>query len=70
MPRYRVTNRVTKETTEVEAPFAQVACERLGWMIGNCHVECIREGPFSDISQKGLKIHIEKVHKKVRRGRR
>lgn len=70
MPRYRVTNRVTKETQEVEAPYAQVACERLGWMIGNCYVRCVREGPFSDIGQKGLKIHTGKVHKKVRRGRR
>ncbi|MFQ6065830.1 MAG: hypothetical protein ACE5K3_00950 [bacterium] len=56
MPRYRVTNRVTKEVSEVEAPFAQVACERLGWMIGNCFVECIREGPFTDIRQKERRV--------------
>ncbi len=47
MPRYRVTNQVTKEVHEIEAPFAQVACEKLGWMIGNCHVKCIRERPFT-----------------------
>ena len=47
MPRYRVRNRITKETHEVEAPFAQDACERLNWMIGNCHVELLREGPYT-----------------------
>lgn len=55
MPRYRMMNQVTKEVYEVEAPYAQDACERLGWMIGNCHVKCIREGPFTDISQKEVK---------------
>ncbi len=47
MPRYRVENRVTKEVAEVEAPYAQDACKLLGWMIGDCHVERIREGPFT-----------------------
>lgn len=55
MPRYKITNRVSKETYEVEAPFAQTACEKLGWLIGNCSVECIREGPYTDISQKEVK---------------
>jgi len=47
MPRYRITNRITRETFEVEAPFAQDACERLGWMIGDCHVRLLREGPYT-----------------------
>ncbi len=47
MPRYRVIHRVTGEAYEVEAPFAQDACGRLGWMIGDCHVRVLREGPFT-----------------------
>jgi len=38
MPRYRITSRITKEVYEIDAPTAQDACERLGWMIGDCHV--------------------------------
>lgn len=49
MPRYKISNRITKEVSEVEAPFAQDACESLGWMIGNCHVELLREGPYTYI---------------------
>lgn len=51
MPRYRVTNRITKETYEVEAPFAQDACERLGWLIRDCHVQLLREGPLSRLDE-------------------
>jgi len=51
MPRYRVTNRATKESYEIEAPFAQDACRRLGWLIGFCHVALVREGPYSDLLQ-------------------
>jgi len=56
MPTYRITNRITKERAQVEAPFAQVACERLGWMIGHCHVELICESPYSDLSKRPLVI--------------
>ena len=56
MPTYRITNRITRERAQVDAPFAQVACERLGWLIGNCQVELIREGPFSDLSKRPLVI--------------
>jgi len=56
MPRYRVENRITKEAYEVEAPFASIACERLGWLIGNCYIKCIREGAFTDIEEKPLKV--------------
>ena len=38
MPCYMVTNRITKEKHEVEAPSAQAACEKAGWLIGHCHV--------------------------------
>ncbi len=51
MPRYRVTNRRTQEAYEVEAPYATEACTACGWMIGHCHVELLREGPFSDMAQ-------------------
>ena len=39
MPRYLLQNRITKESRIVEAPFAQDACERVGWMIGDCYVK-------------------------------
>ena len=76
MPRYRVTNRITKETFEVEAPFAQNACERLGWEIGNCHVKLLRESPFTnpsahpkriDPGQEPLSNRIEKLEERVQR---
>lgn len=58
MPRYRITNRVTKQVTEVEAPFAQDACDALGWPIGECHVRVVREGPYSDVSRRAdLRTH-------------
>jgi len=48
MPIYRITNLVTKERAGVDAPYAKIACDLLGWLIGNCQVELVREGPFSD----------------------
>ena len=48
MPCYRVTNRVSGEAYSVEAPYAQDACEALGWMIGDCHVHLVHESPFTD----------------------
>lgn len=45
MPRYRVTNRVIKKTLEVKAPYAQAACEALGWLIRDCTVSRIEEDP-------------------------
>jgi len=56
MPTYRIVNRVTKERAQVEAPYAQVGCQLLGWMIGDCHVELIREGPYSDIAKRPIII--------------
>lgn len=52
MPKYRIENRVTKEVIEIEAPFAQTACEMVGWTIGNCYVKMLREEPFTDIKEK------------------
>lgn len=38
MPRYRIMNRITKEWWEGEAPSAQAACKKAGWMVGDCWV--------------------------------
>lgn len=37
--RYRVTNRITKQTYQASAFSADVACKKLGWLIGDCFVE-------------------------------
>ncbi len=47
MPRYRITNRITGDCYEVEAPFAADACKVLGWQIGDCHVKQLRSGPYT-----------------------
>ena len=47
MPRYLIENNCTRERREVEAPFAQDACEKCGWLIGHCYVKLLREGPFT-----------------------
>lgn len=51
LPTYKVTNRVTREVARIDAPYAQDACERLGWLIGYCHVECVQEGPYTDLGR-------------------
>jgi len=39
---YYIWNRITKELHVVIALSAQEACEKVGWMIGDCQVkECI-----------------------------
>lgn len=48
MPTYRITNRITGECHTIDAPYAQDACAALGWLIGNCHVQLIRESPYTD----------------------
>ena len=45
MPSYSVTNRATREAHTVEAPYAQDACDACGWLIGDCHVQKVRESP-------------------------
>lgn len=59
MPRYRIENRVTKEVVEVEAPFAQTACEMVNWLIGNCYVKLLREGPFTNIEEKPKTLNLK-----------
>jgi len=44
---YQITNRATGQSHEVEAPYAQEACERLGWRVGECHVQVLHEGPYT-----------------------
>lgn len=37
--RYRITNRASSQTCEASAFSADQACRKLGWMIGDCHVQ-------------------------------
>jgi hypothetical protein len=39
---YTVRNRATHEEHVVVADSAQEACEKLGWMIGDCYVRAVR----------------------------
>jgi hypothetical protein len=48
MALYEVANRETGERARVEAPYAQDACGRMGWLIGHCHVRMLREEPGTD----------------------
>lgn len=48
MPRYLVRNRITNEQDVVEAPYAQDACESLGWRIGDCYVKLLRDTEEDD----------------------
>ena len=60
---YRITNRITKESGQAYAPSAQDACQRLGWMIGDCFVQevvtaigtisCARCGGLGEIRPAG-----------------
>lgn len=59
MPRYRVTHRATRQAYEVEAPFAQDACDRLGWLIGDCHVKLLREGPFTTMWDDPVPVRVD-----------
>jgi len=40
---YRITNRATRETQEVQADNASDACRQCGWLIGSCYVEELTE---------------------------
>jgi len=42
MKEYWVKNRITKEIVKVEANSAQEACEKAGWMIGDCWVDEVK----------------------------
>jgi len=38
---YRITNRITHETVTIGADSAQEACEKVGWLIGDCYVQVL-----------------------------
>lgn len=43
--KYDITDRITGEKKQgVEAESAQEACEKCGWMIGNCYVQEANDG--------------------------
>jgi hypothetical protein len=44
---YRIMNRITKEWWEGEAMSAQEACQKAGWMIGDCWVRIKTYGKYS-----------------------
>ncbi len=43
--KYKIMNRITHDTVEIEADSAQQACEVMGWMIGDCYVKCLWVDP-------------------------
>lgn len=52
MPRYRIQNKIKGEVVEVEAPFAQTACDKVRWLVKDCDIQLLREGPFTDLVEK------------------
>lgn len=36
---YRITNRITQETVEIEAASFHEACHKADWMPGDCYVQ-------------------------------
>lgn len=56
MPRYRIQNRVTKDWAEVEAPSAAEACQRMGWLIGDCYV---RRMPEPQLGSRAIDAAVE-----------
>lgn len=51
MKRYRIMNRITKKWWEGEADSAQEACEKAGWLIGDCWVRVSPSGRGGDWSK-------------------
>ena len=43
MKYYRIANRISHETGVTHAPSSQEACQVLGWMIGDCHIQELKE---------------------------
>ena len=39
MRTYRITNRETRRTYDIQATSARAACESLGWHVGQCYVQ-------------------------------
>lgn len=55
MPLYYVEHRATGEAYKVEAAYAADACEACHWLIGNCFVKLLGEGPYPNVTaHKGL----------------
>ena len=51
---YYVWNRITTESQNVYAPSAQEACEKVGWMIGDCQVkDKIKKGGEDEHNDNG-----------------
>ena len=48
MKRYRLMNRKTKEFRDVDAPSAQEACEKVGWLIGDTWVREETRGRYAN----------------------
>jgi hypothetical protein len=61
MPRYRIHHRPSSGFREIEAPFAQEACNLAGWMIGDCLVEQVREEPLSYLQQPNILISTQQL---------
>lgn len=49
---YRIMNQITKEWWEGEADSARGACEKAGWLIGECRVRVkhISKNPYGGVS--------------------
>ena len=58
MRTYRVTNRETRRTYDIQAKSARAACESLGWHVGRCYIqeigskreEALKEVKRADVS--------------------
>ena len=56
MPTYRLMNRTTRQWWEGDAESAQEACQKAGWLIGNCWVRertPVRSDPSTDSGHAG-----------------
>ena len=56
MPTYRIMHRINKQWWEGDAESAQEACQKAGWLIGNCWVRertPVRPDPSSDSGHVG-----------------
>jgi hypothetical protein len=56
MPTYRIMRRLTRQWWEGDADSPQEACDKAGWMIGNCWVRertPVRSDPSTDSGYAG-----------------
>ena len=56
MPRYLITNIITHERYELEAHYAEEACQRLGWQPEWCAFFVLRDDWTTDLSETPLKL--------------